>query len=1014
MQYWAIKRAAVFDAGYYLAQNPDVRMADIDPLRHYIRNGWQEGRNPSARFDTHWYLAQHPDAQQTGINPLLHYIRQPARERLATRPLMGGSTSKGGKRLLTREAQHWDKPRETAFLASLKAQQTDALRVSIIMPTYNRADTIGAAIASVQGQSHQNWRLLVIDDGGSDDTEAVIRALADERVEYHRIDHGGVSAARNEGLRKATGDYVFFLDSDNRWRPHFLQTMLAFMLRDELPAAYCAAEVTSESQPVWYLGNDFDLASLIDRNFIDLNTFGLRNPHGEVLFDTTIRRLVDWDFILHFALRERLGFAPFIGVDYYNGTQGQRITRSEYGKSADFRALIGYVQNKASNGLWQQSQRAARVEGKPSVAVVLHVFHPQHIAQLLEAAEQVPPPFDLFVTTPLEAQHSVICQLRERYPTAQVLHFPNLGRDVAPFLSLLPTLMKYDLVAKLHTKRDMPGKAGHRWREYTLDALLGGREGIEQVLAAFAEHPQMQMAGPAPFYVTGARSSGHLPVFLQRTGHDVLLPSAKGNDWGFFAGTMFWCRPCSLAPLLSLSEQVEFHAGLHRDDGLPEHHFERLFGLVQQAAQVGLVGVDKAGAVTVDVKPAVSAHRDVSIDEVLAQLPSSSGKKLTAQAYSPPSPVVLSRPVVAPAPKRELPADTDITTLCFYLPQFHPTDFNDRHWGEGFTEWTNVTRARPRFDGHVQPKYPGKFGYYDLRIPGLMQEQGKLAAEYGVSGFCFYYYRFGNERVLDLPLRDYLKLGDDKLPFCFCWANESWTRAWDGKTAEVIFGQTYDDATLNGLADDVAEALQDSRYIRIGGRPLFLIYQVAEVPNPAEWTAKLREAINRRSGEEVLLGSVYSNGFTEDMLSFLDIVVQFPPHRILRPHKRKLMKPREVKPYEPQREDFYEAYSDVAEAALKGVDMIAPMIPAVTPDWDNAARRQNKAHTLVGSTPEAFGAWVAEAAAVARRKAAEGKLPEPLLFVNAWNEWAEGAMMEPSAEHGYAYLEALRDGLKKR
>jgi hypothetical protein len=356
---------------------------------------------------------------------------------------------------------------------------------------------------------------------------------------------------------------------------------------------------------------------------------------------------------------------------------------------------------------------------------------------------------------------------------------------------------------------------------------------------------------------------------------------------------------------------------------------------------------------------------------------------------------------------------TDVKALAFYLPQFHPTPFNDENWGPGFTEWTNIARGQPRFPGHAQPKIPGELGFYDLRRRGVFHEQSALAQAHGVRGFCMYHYRFGDAVELDLPLKSLLAAPQPQFSFCLCWANESWTRAWDGRSDTLIREQTYGDDTVNGLIGDLVQAMADPRYIRIDGRPVFLIYQIDHIPGSAEqWVNAFRAKLNAAVKANVLLGAVYSHRFTVDMSRFVDFVVQFPPHRIPRATKRALIDAGDVMPFEPERGDYFECYDAVIVSSLEGAEIIPNLVPGVCPNWDNSVRRAKNAHVLVGSTPEKFENWVASAAKIAVEKAEAGAIPCPLLFVNAWNEWAEGAMLEPSWTDRRAYLEAFARGLK--
>lgn len=355
----------------------------------------------------------------------------------------------------------------------------------------------------------------------------------------------------------------------------------------------------------------------------------------------------------------------------------------------------------------------------------------------------------------------------------------------------------------------------------------------------------------------------------------------------------------------------------------------------------------------------------------------------------------------------------DVKAIAFYLPQFYPTEFNDRNWGIGFTEWVNVARAKPRFEGHYHPKVPGELGFYDLRRREVLAEQISLAQSYGIYGFCFYHYRFGAVRQLELPVERLLSRPQPTVPFCLCWANEDWTRAWDGRTDDALLMQQYDDDTIAGLTEDFSIAMEDRRYIRSGDRPLLLVYQVEHaMAARADFLESVVDGIAARIGARPLIGGVFSHGMTREIAGRLDFTVQFPPHRLPRLGKRVLMESAAIKPFELDRLDNFERYEDVVEAAVSSIALIDNLIPGVCPDWDNSPRRAKHAHIVVGSSPEKFASWVKQAADATRSKAKSGKIPAPLLFVNAWNEWAEGAVMEPSWSLGRAYLESFAGAVR--
>ncbi len=343
-------------------------------------------------------------------------------------------------------------------------------------------------------------------------------------------------------------------------------------------------------------------------------------------------------------------------------------------------------------------------------------------------------------------------------------------------------------------------------------------------------------------------------------------------------------------------------------------------------------------------------------------------------------------------------------TLAFYLPQFHAIPENDEWWGDGFTEWDNVRRANPRFAGHRQPAVPGALGYYDLTDPEARAAQAALARQFGVDGFCYYHYWFRGRRLLDRPFADVLRSGDPDLPFSLCWANEPWTRSWSGG-GEVLVPQQYDATDDLEHIRWLCTAFADPRYERVDGKPLFLVYRANQLPDARRTTDAWRAEAARLGIGDLHLVRVES--FRDEHadprgLGF-DAAVEFQPDwRNVRPNllmsaARKAA--RKVGMNVSQPAYTTHAYDDVVATALARPPASYVRYPCVTPAWDNTPRRSQGAVVLTGSTPARYGHWLR--ATLAR---------EPrLVFVNAWNEWGEGAHLEPCEQWGTAYLEAHRD-----
>jgi GT2 family glycosyltransferase len=349
----------------------------------------------------------------------------------------------------------------------------------------------------------------------------------------------------------------------------------------------------------------------------------------------------------------------------------------------------------------------------------------------------------------------------------------------------------------------------------------------------------------------------------------------------------------------------------------------------------------------------------------------------------------------------ELERLDEVRTIAFYLPQFHPIPENDRWWGEGFTEWSNVRRARPNFRGHDQPRVPADLGYYDLRDHETMLRQAELARRYGVGAFCYYYYWFAGKRLLEAPLERMLASGKPDFPFCLCWANENWTRRWDGREQDVLIGQHHSEADDAAVIADLMRYFRSDNYLRIDGRPLLLVYRVALFPDFASTAANWRRLCREAGIGEIYLAMVESfemvaNG--ADPASFgCDAAVEFPPHGLAqpRPLDQPLLNPA-----------FNGAVADYREVALHCATRPLPKyrrFPGVMPGWDNTPRRQDNSYSFEHATPGAFQAWLETAIARSRRQYGGD---ERLVFINAWNEWAEGAYLEPDQRHGHGFLAA--------
>jgi lipopolysaccharide biosynthesis protein len=360
-----------------------------------------------------------------------------------------------------------------------------------------------------------------------------------------------------------------------------------------------------------------------------------------------------------------------------------------------------------------------------------------------------------------------------------------------------------------------------------------------------------------------------------------------------------------------------------------------------------------------------------------------------------------------------------IKPIAIYLPQFHPIPENNTWWGKGFTEWTNVTKTQPKFAAHYQPHLPADLGFYDLRLEEARVAQEKMATEYGIHGFCYYHYWFNGKRVLQEPLDRKLKNSKEDLPFMICWANENWTRTWDGSDNQVLLRQEYSFEDDKAHMRHLIEYFKDERYIKVNGKPVFIIYRPRLFPDIKKTIAIWREIVKAAGFPDLYIGFAQNkeHSFLPEEKGF-DFGFQFQPSfgtqsngivygatlvaRIKRLIKKKLKMTFEQFNY------FFD-YADYAKNQIE-LGFIKDVYPGITPMWDNSARRKEHPFILHNSTPEKYVTWLKHI----KINYPWHTVPENFLFINAWNEWAEGNHLEPCQKWGTQYLEATQETLLEK
>ncbi len=351
-----------------------------------------------------------------------------------------------------------------------------------------------------------------------------------------------------------------------------------------------------------------------------------------------------------------------------------------------------------------------------------------------------------------------------------------------------------------------------------------------------------------------------------------------------------------------------------------------------------------------------------------------------------------------------------IRPIAIYLPQFHPIPENDEWWGKGFTEWTNVAKAKPLFKGHHQPKFPSDLGYYDLRLPKILEEQADLARSHGIFGFCFYHYWFGGKRLLNKPIDEMVSSGKPDFPFMLFWANETWSRRWLGEDKVILIKQTYsredDQLHANWLCNG---PFRDARYIKINNRPVFMIYRPNDLPDYRGTIEIIKEtAIRNGLHEPYIIGS----NANSHSLSGFDNVLNFEPQLSALPNAFTdgFSLGKWFNNMKLGVNSFYLKIYDYTK--VKKIMSLRKFpysfLPCVFVGWDNSARRGKEGIIIVNQNTSDFRESLVQAKEIVKHYPPE----EQFVFINAWNEWAEGNYLEPCSKFGHSFLKTVESVFK--
>ncbi len=553
-------------------------------------------------------------------------------------------------------------------------------------------------------------------------------------------------------------------------------------------------------------------------------------------------------------------------------------------------------------------------------------------------------------------------------------------RDILPRVSNILFLENTDNLGFLLTCNRGAARARGRYLVFLNNDVQVIHGWLRALLDTFTDHPHVGAVGPKIIYPDGRLQEAGARINSDGSTRFVGLHDDPQRPRYNYAHEVDYCS----AVCLMIPTQTFLELGGFNDELAPAYYED--VDLCLRVRAGGLRILYNPGAVVIHHLSASSDALDPSY-------------KLEC--------VTRNRQKIVEKWLPDIEALNRVRLIAFYLPQYHqyhPIPENNYWWGRGFTEWTKVTSAKRSFAGHYQPHLPSDLGSYDLRLAQVMEEQAALARRYGIHGFCYYYSWFNGKRLLEMPLERLLTTGKPDIPFCLCWANENWTRRWDGRENEILIAQAYSDENDEAFILDLIRYFQHPNYIRIEGRPVLLIYRVELLPDVKRTAETWRRVCRERGVGEIYLASVesfklatkreppYRWGF--------DATVEFPPHESACP----AAVPGEL--YNPRFSGVVSDYRDLVLNCVRREVAGWVRFRTVVPSWDNTARRPDDAFIFHRSSPGAFQAWLE---AAMEETCDQNSSEERVVFLNAWNEWAEGNHLEPDQLFGHGYLEAVRN-----
>ncbi|MCR4317521.1 MAG: glycoside hydrolase family 99-like domain-containing protein [Planctomycetes bacterium] len=965
----------LFDSFYYIERNDDVQAASHNPLLHYLRHGASELRNPHPLFDAKYYVAQLDSFDPESLNPLVHYIEVGAREQRKSHPLF-----------------------DTAFYLQSNpdvfASGDNPLRHFVVMGVFEDRDpnplfSTRYYLGQYPDVSERGSNPLVhySETGWMEDRDPCPLFNTRYYVEHNQdVDFSAMNPLA----------HYFEIGSISGKDP-------------------CALFDSS-----FYLSENPDVAKSGTnplQHYIEAGAYEGRNPHP--MFESAY--YLKWNPDV--AGERKNPLQHFIEAGAYEGRRPNPLFYPDF-----YLEQNPDVAERGMNPLQHYAESGEKENRQPCPDHVLGdrdwLVYPKLKADIENVRRKR---IDSFEPTPPQ-----LLSFRDRdlSEVARSLHFDEVvnpkvsivmplysrGEDqIRLTLECLYTLdrgtqgIPYEVVigddgSCEKTKEIISEVFGINF--YASDKNLGFLRAVNRA-ANFAKGEFIVLLNNdvqlMPGWLEPLLDTFEKIENVGAVGPKMLFPNGRLQEAGCRIETDFCTKMIGVfddpdAPCYNYIREVDYVSGavlaFKRSDWLEIGGFDdNLAPAFYEDVDLCLALKARGKKIIYNPKSVIVHHLSVTWESI------GQSKKMDM--------IVTNRQKMAEKWQEDVDKNNDVKVIALYFPQFHPNAENDYWWGKGFTEWTNVTKAKPNFEGHLQPRYPGDLGFCDIRLEETMDEQFALAKRYGIHGFCYFYYWFDGTRLLHRAVERMLQR-EKVLPFCLSWANENWTRRWDGEHKGVMIEQKHSDDDDRKVIRDMIRYMRHPEYIKVNGKPLLFVYRINLFPDIRRTVNIWRETCHNEGIGDIYLGFVESFEHAllgEDPKIYgFDASMEYPPHHAMVPIdvSEKIVNPE----FKGIVGDYPSVVLKYAGKPLTGFTRFRGTMTA----WDNTARRQNDSVIYHNCSPGAYQAWLEMAL---NDTLDQNYGDERLVFVNAWNEWAEGTYLEPDSIWGHGFLHSTKSAIDR-